>query len=84
MLGRAIIGDLFSKEEAGKIFLTLFPIVGMSPALAPMIGGQISNLLAGMRASFRRAFGVVLLFLTLTAVPETLPRENAIHCPPLM
>ncbi|QOI55623.1 hypothetical protein H2866_22465 [Rouxiella badensis subsp. acadiensis] len=56
----------------------------MSPALAPMIGGQISNLLAGMRASFRRAFGVVLLFLTLTAVPETLPRENAIHCPPLM
>ncbi|WP_314153999.1 multidrug effflux MFS transporter [Rouxiella badensis] len=77
VLGRAIIGDLFSKEEAGKIFLTLFPIVGMSPALAPMIGGQISNLF-GWHACFIFAglFGVVLLFLTLTAVPETLPREK--------
>jgi len=74
VLGRAIIGDLFSKEEAGKIFLTIFPIVGMSPALAPMIGGQIANVF-GWQACFIFAglFGIVLLGLTLTVVPETLP-----------
>lgn len=77
VLGRAIIGDLFSKEEAGKIFLTLFPIIGMSPALAPMIGGQISNHF-GWHGCFIFAgiFGVVLLVLTLTIVPETLTREK--------
>ncbi|MEJ8675261.1 multidrug effflux MFS transporter [Chromobacterium amazonense] len=73
-LGRAIVGDLFSKEDAGKVFLTIFPVVGMSPAIAPLIGGQLSNAW-GWQACFifSMLFGLALIALILTQLSETLP-----------
>jgi len=76
-LGRAIIGDLYAKEEAGRIFLTIFPVVGMSPAIAPLIGGQLSNHW-GWESSFlfSAAFGAVLVALIIARVPETRARTT--------
>ncbi|AGA64659.1 Transport protein [Liberibacter crescens BT-1] len=73
-LGRAIVGDLFSKEDASKIFLTVFPFIGMSPAIAPLIGGQLNNAF-GWQACFvfSVVFGTVLIGLILWQLPETLP-----------
>jgi DHA1 family bicyclomycin/chloramphenicol resistance-like MFS transporter len=76
-LGRAIIGDLYSKEEAAQIFLTIFPVVGMSPAIAPLIGGQLSSLW-GWQACFlfSACFGMVLIGLILGWLPETRPLQR--------
>lgn len=76
-LGRAIVGDLFGKEGAAKVFLTIFPIVGMSPAIAPLIGGQLNNVW-GWRACFffSLLFGVVLLALIFRRLPESLPSDR--------
>jgi DHA1 family bicyclomycin/chloramphenicol resistance-like MFS transporter len=76
-LGRAIVSDLFSKEEASKVFLTIFPVVGMSPAIAPLVGGQLNNLW-GWQACFlfSMCFGIFLIFLILLGLPETLPPQR--------
>ena len=76
-LGRAIVSDIFTKEEASKVFLTIFPVVGMSPAIAPLIGGQLSNAW-GWQACFlfSTAFGIVLIGLILLRLPETLPQQR--------
>ena len=76
-LGRAIVSDLFSKEDAGKVFLTIFPVVGMSPAIAPAIGGALNGLW-GWRACFlfSALFGVALVCLIALRVPESLPRSH--------
>jgi len=71
-LGRAIVGDLYTKEEAGKIFLTIFPVVGMSPAIAPLIGGMLYNHF-GWEACFlfSAGFAAILIVLVLGWLPET-------------
>jgi DHA1 family bicyclomycin/chloramphenicol resistance-like MFS transporter len=43
VLGRTIVGDLFKKEAAAQIFASIFPIIGMSPAISPMIGGFLTS-----------------------------------------
>ena len=41
IIGRAIVSDIFDAKEAGKVFSTIFPFVGMSPAISPVLGGFI-------------------------------------------
>ncbi|EJF87837.1 multidrug effflux MFS transporter [Bartonella rattimassiliensis] len=41
VLSRAIINDLVDKKAAGRLYLVIFPFVGTSPALAPLIGGLL-------------------------------------------
>ena len=71
-LGRAIVEDIYPKEEASRIFLTIFPVVGISPAIAPLIGGQL-NTLWGWQACFlfSACFGLILVLLIFGWVPET-------------
>lgn len=76
-IGRAIIGDIFDAKESGKIFSTIFPFVGMSPAISPIIGGLIGHYL-----SWQATFVFVSMFALITAVlvfyflPETLPNSK--------
>lgn len=77
VIGRAIIGDVYSPQEAGKAFATVLPFVGMSPAISPAIGGFIGSYY-GWESNFffisLFAFGILLL--TLINIPETLASEN--------
>ncbi|WP_375706317.1 MFS transporter, partial [Bartonella sp. AA2SXKL] len=41
VLSRAIINDLLDKKAAGKLYLIVFPFIGMSPAFAPLVGGML-------------------------------------------
>ena len=78
IIGRAIVGDLFDAKKSGEIFATIFPFVGMSPAIAPVIGG-----LVGYYSSWHMNFiivALIALFVIATVwlyLPETLQRVES-------
>ena len=57
VIGRALISDRFNKHEAAKIYNIVYPLVSLSPALAPAIGGYLTSTL-----SWRWSFIFVALF----------------------
>ena len=61
---RTLVVDRFNKVEAAKIFSVIFPIIGLSAAIAPIIGGYLCALW-NWRGTFlfMAAFGVGILFL---------------------
>src|SRR5690606_16454160 len=73
VLARAIVRDLYEGVDAGQMLARMAAIMGLVPALAPMLGGVVQDL-HGWKANFLTmgAFGVVLLFLVLTSLDETL------------
>ena len=77
VIGRCIIGDLFDRKEAGKIFSIIFPFVGMSPAISPAIGGLIGHYFGWqMNFIFVALFALVVIFLVLVCLPETLDHSK--------
>ncbi|MBA4696686.1 MAG: multidrug effflux MFS transporter [Legionella sp.] len=77
VIGRAIVADRFQPEEVGKVFATIFPFVGMSPAISPAIGGFIAYYM-GWRADFvfMALFAAVIFFLSLIIIPESLALKD--------
>ncbi len=45
VVGRAIVRDLFPVSESASIFSTLMLVIAVSPALAPSVGGLLSDTL---------------------------------------
>lgn len=74
VVGRAIIRDQFHGAEAQRLMSQITMVFGIAPAVAPLIGGALLNLL-GWRAIFWVLFGVVVAMLAWAArrLPETLP-----------
>ncbi|MEJ2632287.1 MAG: MFS transporter [Acidihalobacter sp.] len=62
VMGRTIVTDMFDKSESPHVFSIVLPFVAMSPAIAPVIGGHVQELL-GWRfvMAFTVLFGSVLL-----------------------
>lgn len=77
VIGRAIVGDLFEPKQAGKVFATVFPFVGMSPAISPAIGGFIGHYL-GWQSTFIFVglFALSVFILVTMAVPESLAKRD--------
>lgn len=75
VLGKVLIADLFTKIESAKIYATVFPFVGMSPAISPIIGSNISNYF-GWRATFIfcALFGSAIIALSSKFLKETLEK----------
>jgi MFS transporter, DHA1 family, multidrug resistance protein len=77
VVGRAVIADLFTGRVAASYFSTLTAINGLSPIIAPLVGGQVLRV-----GTWRTVFwvlagiGVVLLVLAALAVRESLPPER--------
>ncbi|WP_137388243.1 multidrug effflux MFS transporter [Rhodoligotrophos defluvii] len=73
VIARAIVRDLYSAEQAGRVLSLMGALMGIVPAVAPILGGIIAPML-GWRAVF--AVIAVLALCTLGAVyfmlPETL------------
>ena len=82
IIGRAIVSDIFDAKEAGKVFSTIFPFVGMSPAISPVLGGFIGYYF-GWQATFVfiGLFALIIALLAIYFLPETLAVENrqALH-----
>jgi DHA1 family bicyclomycin/chloramphenicol resistance-like MFS transporter len=77
VVGRAIIRDRFEGPEAQRLMSQITLVFGLAPALAPVIGGALLNLL-GWRSIFwaMLAFTLGALVWTATRLPETLPRSQ--------
>ncbi|WP_445658723.1 multidrug effflux MFS transporter [Achromobacter sp. NCFB-sbj8-Ac1-l] len=74
VVGRALIADTCDKRTSAKVYAVIYPLVSLSPALAPAIGGHLAAAF-GWRSDFLfvAAFGIVALLMVLTQLPETLP-----------
>lgn len=74
IVGRAIIRDTFSGHEAQRLMSLVTMIFGVAPAIAPVIGGWLQDLL-GWRAIFwfLALYGVALFFAAARRLPETHP-----------
>ena len=72
--GRAIIRDRFSGPEAQRMMSQITLVFGLGPALAPILGGALLNLL-GWRSIFwaMLAWTLGMLVLCVRMLPETLP-----------
>ncbi|MGB0750021.1 MAG: multidrug effflux MFS transporter [Magnetospiraceae bacterium] len=74
VLGRAIVRDLFDRQQAARVMSFMASAMALAPAVAPILGGQLqaafgwwSNFLA------LAVFGAIVLGLALLAVQETNP-----------
>lgn len=74
VIGRALIADTCDKCTSAKVYAMVYPLVSLSPALAPAIGGHLAAAF-GWRADFLfvAVFGSVALLMVLTLLPETRP-----------
>lgn len=77
VIARAIVRDMFRAEQAGRILSLMGALMGIVPALAPILGGIIQPLFG-----WRAVFAAIALLACCTAVmvvlmlPETLPPER--------
>ncbi|MBN9453941.1 MAG: multidrug effflux MFS transporter [Bosea sp.] len=73
VLGRAMVRDLYDGPRAGRELARMGMIMGLVPAVAPVIGGVL-QVAFGWRSTFLAslAFGLVLAVVIVTVMPETL------------
>ncbi len=73
-IGQAIVSDLFNSKEMGRILSITIPLVALSPAIAPVLGGHIETqfkwqtnflLLVG--------YGIVIIAILLSSI---IPKLN--------
>ena len=76
VLVRAIIRDLYERDEAARTMSLMMVIVGAAPMMAPLIGGVLL-VEFGWRSIFwsLAGFGLVCLVLVLLALRESLPHQ---------
>lgn len=84
VLARAIVRDLFEGAEAGQMLAKMAAIMGLVPALAPMLGGVVQDFY-GWKANFiaMGAFGAVLALMTTFSLDETMPPARRQSAAPL-
>ncbi|MDX2144330.1 MAG: Bcr/CflA family multidrug efflux MFS transporter [Rhodospirillaceae bacterium] len=78
VLSRAVVRDLFAREEAARILSYMSGVMALAPALAPILGGWI-HLGFGWRGQFAALtiMGVALLTAAKVLVVETNSSLNA-------
>ena len=74
IVGRTVVRDLFDGARAQRFMSHISMIFAIAPALAPIVGGAILGW-GSWRTIFwvLAAYGVLLVVLTLTSLPETHP-----------
>ncbi|HEY0257911.1 MAG TPA: multidrug effflux MFS transporter, partial [Candidatus Methylacidiphilales bacterium] len=77
VIGRAIIGDLFSGIEAQRIMSYVSMVFGLAPAIAPILGGWLQAWFGWRSIFFFIAFFTLILFLVCwRELTESLPRSK--------
>lgn len=71
VISRIMIVDRYDKTDSVKIFSTIFPIIGLSAAIAPLIGGYLTTFF-DWRSTFyfMAGFGCLTLFLVMICLSE--------------
>ncbi len=78
VLARAIVRDLYRGPEAGRMLSHMGAIMGLVPAIAPVVGGLLHEAF-GWRINFAvtALLALALLWLGARALPETLKARRA-------
>ncbi|WP_459614449.1 Bcr/CflA family multidrug efflux MFS transporter [Bordetella sp. 2513F-2] len=81
VLARAMVRDLYARDQSARMMSTLMLIMGIAPLVGPLAGGQILAVW-----SWRGIFWILALFgaLALAALrylPETLPPDRRVTAP---
>ncbi len=79
VIPRAVVRDLFDARESARVYSLLMLILGVSPILAPTLGGQLLAF-TGWRAIFvmLAAIGVAITIAVAWGLPETLHKEHRV------
>ena len=77
VIARAVVRDLFERNEAARIFSALILVMGAAPMFAPLLGGKLL-IWADWRAIFwcLSAIGMVCLAAVIWRMPETHKKEH--------
>jgi DHA1 family bicyclomycin/chloramphenicol resistance-like MFS transporter len=77
VLARAMVRDLYSGQQAGRLLSQMAMIMGVVPAIAPVLGGLLHEIF-GWRSNFALALGVsaALSLAVLLWLPETLKERS--------
>lgn len=76
VLSRAMVRDLYGREQSAKMLSTLILIMGVAPLAGPLIGGQVLRLWSWQGIFWSLALvGLVTLF-SFRRLPESLPHEQ--------
>lgn len=77
VVGRAVVRDMYSGDDAQRMMSNVLLFFAMAPALAPIIGGML-EVSYGWRAIFifLMFFGLAIMLLVYFKLPETLPKEQ--------
>lgn len=77
---RAVVRDLANGPNAARMMAQLMLVMGVSPILAPALGGFVLHW-AGWRAIFwvQAVYGIVNLSLVILLLPDTLPKEMRVR-----
>ena len=77
VITRAVVRDLFHERDAARMFSQLMLVMGISPILAPWLGGQILAVGTWRMLFFLLVgFGVLGAVISAVWLPETLPVEK--------
>ncbi len=84
VLARAMVRDLYDGPRAGRELSRMGTIMGVVPALAPVLGGVLHEAF-GWRANFAATvvFGAAMLAFCAVAMPETIRTRNPAPISPL-
>lgn len=81
---RAMVRDLFPVNENAQVFSTLMLVVGVSPIIAPTLGGYVSSGLGWRYVFIILAFmGLVILSLVRWALPESKQPDSSFSLKPV-
>ena len=80
VISRAVVRDLYDTAEAARMFSLLMLVMGVSPILAPILGGQLL-LITGWRGIFLflGVFGILSIAAAAVGLPESLPVERRVR-----
>ena len=72
MIGRAIIRDLFGREDTAKVMAYVAMAMGLAPAFAPILGGYLEQIF-DWRGSFMviAVFAAIMLAVSWRFLEET-------------
>ncbi|WP_081015001.1 Bcr/CflA family multidrug efflux MFS transporter [Pseudomonas fluorescens] len=76
VLSRAMVRDLYGREQSAKMLSTLILIMGVAPLAGPLIGGQVLRLWSWQGIFWSLALVGFITLFSFRRLPESLPHEQ--------
>jgi DHA1 family bicyclomycin/chloramphenicol resistance-like MFS transporter len=77
VVARAVVRDLYDRQESARVYSILLMVMGIAPIVAPLAGGYMLTWF-GWRSIFwvLALFGIACLLAVKFGLPETIPRDR--------